>query len=193
MDTGQIIILAVVLVAVAAGAFVAWQAMRRRELRNRFGPEYDRALTEFDSRGEAERELRERERRHDELELTELSPADHARFVVRWHALQAHFIDAPADAVGEADELVTELIAARGYPTGDADEQLAQLSVDHAATLESYRQAQEIADKNRNGQASTEELRVAVVRYRELVAQLLGEEPVPAEPVPARQDQEVNA
>ncbi|MFC7760633.1 hypothetical protein ACFQY4_23380 [Catellatospora bangladeshensis] len=73
MDTGQIIILAVVLVAVAVGAFVAWQAMRRRELRNRFGPEYDRAVAEFDSRGEAERELRDRERRHGELELTELS------------------------------------------------------------------------------------------------------------------------
>ncbi|MEV4413361.1 hypothetical protein [Catellatospora sp. NPDC049609] len=204
MDTGQIIILAIVVVAVLVGAFVAMQAMRRRQLRSRFGPEYDRAVAEYDSRGEAERELRERERRHSELELKELSPQDHARFVVRWHALQSHFIDAPADAVGEADELVTELIAARGYPTGDSDEQLAQLSVDHAATLQAYREAQDIAAKNRNGEASTEELRVAVVRYRELVAELLGEEPVPADATTpttdtarqnqtARQDQEVNA
>lgn len=197
MDTGQIIMLTIVVVAVLACVFAAWTAMRRQSLRRRFGPEYDRVVAEHDTRTEAERELRDRERRHSELELRELTPQDHSRFVVRWHALQSHFIDAPADAVGEADELVSDLIAARGYPTGDDGEQLAQLSVDHAATLESYREAKAIAEKNRNGDASTEELRVAVVRYRELVANLLGEDPVPAgestTTESARDDEEVHA
>ncbi|MEV0460894.1 hypothetical protein [Catellatospora methionotrophica] len=204
MDTGQIIILLVVLAVLAAGAFVAWTAMRRQSLRRRFGPEYDRAVAEHDNRTEAERELRDRERRHAELELRELTPEDHAQFVVRWHALQSHFIDAPADAVGEADELVRDLITARGYPGDDDAEQLAQLSVDHAATLASYREAKDIAERNSRGEAATEDLRIAVVRYRELVAQLLGEDPVPTEPTtPAaaaaaanptpRRDEEVHA
>ncbi|MEU7826426.1 hypothetical protein [Catellatospora sp. NPDC049111] len=204
MDTGQIIILLIVLAAVAAAAYVAWTAMRRQSLRRRFGPEYDRAVAEHDTRTDAERDLRDRERRHAELELRELSPQDHAQFVVRWHALQSHFIDAPADAVGEADVLVRDLITARGYPADDDEEQLAQLSVDHAATLASYREAKEIADRNSRGEAGTEDLRVAVVRYRELVAQLLGEDPVPANPTPAaerdtaaaatpRRDEEVHA
>ncbi|GAA1415537.1 hypothetical protein [Catellatospora coxensis] len=187
MDTGQIIILLVVLAAVAAAAYVAWTVLRRQSLRRRFGPEYDRAVAEHDTRTDAERDLRDRERRHAELELRELTPQDHARFVVRWHALQSHFIDAPADAVGEADVLVRDLITARGYPADDDEEQLAQLSVDHAATLASYREAKEIADRNSRGEAGTEDLRVAVVRYRELVAQLLGEDPAPADPAPAAQ------
>ncbi|RKE00293.1 hypothetical protein C8E86_8351, partial [Catellatospora citrea] len=108
------------------------------------------------------------------------------------------------DAVGEADVLVRDLITARGYPGDDDEEQLAQLSVDHAATLASYREAREIADRNSRGEAGTEDLRIAVVRYRELVAQLLGEDPVPAEPTPTaaadaaatptpRRDEEVHA
>ncbi|MEU8077712.1 hypothetical protein AB0B31_19935 [Catellatospora citrea] len=204
MDTGQIIMLLIVLAAVAACAYVAWTALRRQSLRRRFGPEYDRAVAEHDTRTEAERDLRERERRHAELELRELTPEDRAKFVVRWHALQSHFIDAPADAVGEADVLVRDLITARGYPGDDDEEQLAQLSVDHAATLASYREAREIADRNSRGEAATEDLRIAVVRYRELVAQLLGEDPVPAEPTPTaaadaaatatpRRDEEVHA
>ncbi|WP_186315620.1 hypothetical protein [Catellatospora sichuanensis] len=204
MNTGQIILLLIVLAVLAAGAYVAWTAMRRQSLRRRFGPEYDRAVAEHDTRTDAERDLRDRERRHAELELRELTPEDHAQFVVRWHALQSHFIDAPADAVGEADELVRDLITARGYPGDDDEEQLAQLSVDHAATLASYREAKEIADRNSRGEAGTEDLRIGVVRYRELVAQLLGEDPVPAEPTPAatpaaaappttRRDEEVHA
>ncbi|HCU50959.1 MAG TPA: hypothetical protein DGG94_14365 [Micromonosporaceae bacterium] len=182
MSTTTTVILLIVLVILAAAAFGAWSVLRRRSLRQRFGPEYDRVIEEYQDRPTAENELRDRERRHAALELKELTPKSRARYTANWQELQVHFIAEPQTAVNEADDLVTELIAERGYPTGDYDEQLAQLSVDHANTLESYREAHEISLKNRRGEADTEELRQAVVHYRALVAELLGEQPVPLNP-----------
>ncbi|MBV1849003.1 hypothetical protein [Catellatospora tritici] len=176
-STQLALLIAVVVVLVLCGVG-AWLFARRAALRQRFGPEYDRVLAEQESRAAAEHELRERERRHGELELRELSDDERARFAARWREVQQRFVDEPSAAVAEADELITELVAARGYPTGDYDEQLAQLSVDHAETLASYRHAHEISERGRAGQVDTEDLRVAVVHYRKLAAQLLGEEPV---------------
>lgn len=187
MSTTTTVILLIVLVILMAAAFGAWSMLRRRSLRQRFGPEYDRAIEEYPDRPAAENELRDRERRHAALELKELTQESRARYTAKWQELQVHFIAEPQSAVNEADDLVTELVAERGYPTGDYDEQLAQLSVDHANTLESYREAHEITLRNRRGEADTEELRQAVVQYRTLVAELLGEEPVPPTPdKPAR-------
>jgi hypothetical protein len=150
---------------------------RRRSLRQRFGPEYDRVVAEQDSRSAAERELRDRERRHAELELRPLSEDSRARYARDWESIQARFVDTPNEAVGAADELVTRLIAERGYPTGDFDEKLAHLSVEHARTLGHYRDAHEINSRNERGEASTEQLRQALVHYRALFADLLGESP----------------
>jgi hypothetical protein len=132
-------------------------------------------VSQQDSRLAAERELREREKRHADLELRELSEESRARYSGAWQEIQARFVDAPNQAVGEADELVTRLIAERGYPTGDYDEQLAHLSVEHARTLEHYRDAHDINLLNERGEASTEQLRQALVHYRALFADLLGE------------------
>ncbi|WP_410811590.1 hypothetical protein [Micromonospora sp. 067-2] len=176
--TQIIVIVLVVLVIVAALAVAARSLTRRRALRNRFGPEYDRVVAEQDSRSAAERELRDRERRHADLTLTPLDPESRARYAAAWEELQVRFIDSPSGTVGDADELVTRLIEARGYPTGDFSDQTAHLSVDHARTLTNYRDAHEIHLRNTRGEASTEELRQAVVHYRALFADLLGEEPV---------------
>ena len=94
--------------------------------------------------------------------------------------MQIQFVDNPAEAVATADELATRLIAERGYPTGDYDDQLANLSVEHARTLGHYRDAHEISRRNKRGEASTEDLRQALVHYRALFADLLGENPVTA-------------
>ncbi|KKK05489.1 hypothetical protein [Micromonospora sp. HK10] len=185
MSSTQVVVIVVVVLVLAALAAVAVIASRRRALRQRFGPEYDRAVEEQDSRSAAERELRERERRHAELELTPLSPESRARYAAAWEELQVRFVDSPAETVGEADELVSQLIAERGYPTGDFSEQLAHLSVEHARTLTHYRDAHEIRLRNERGEAGTEDLRQALVHYRALFADLLGEEPVghrPPEP-----------
>ncbi|HWG98356.1 MAG TPA: hypothetical protein VNV66_03310, partial [Pilimelia sp.] len=138
MTSTQIIITVVVLVVLLALAAVLWLVLRRRALRERFGPEYDRLVSEQDSRTAAERELRTRERRHAELELRPLPPESRATYAAAWEELQARFVDAPREAVRAGDELVTRLVAERGYPTGDYDEQVAQLSVEHARTLDHY-------------------------------------------------------
>jgi hypothetical protein len=178
MSPTQLIITVLVIAAVVAIAAFAWASARRKALRNRFGPEYDRLVAEQDSRTAAERELRERERRHAELTLTPLTDESRRRYAADWEEIQARFIDSPAEAVGAADELVTRLIAERGYPTEDYSDQLAHLSVEHAQTLTHYRDAHEIHLRNERGEASTEQLRQAVVHYRALFAELLGEDPV---------------
>lgn len=173
-----LIIVAIALIALAA----AWYVLRRQSLRRRFGPEYDRMVAEGDSRQAAERELRERERRHAELELRPLSAESRATYAAAWEEVQARFVDSPADAVRAGDELVTRLIAERGYPTGDYDEQLAHLSVEHARPLGHYRDAHDIYLRNERGEAATEDLRQALVHYRELFADLLGDDPLRHQP-----------
>jgi FtsZ-interacting cell division protein ZipA len=175
-----IVLIIVVLVIVAAILF-AVRASRRKQLQNKFGPEYDRVVADADSRTEAERELRDREKRHAELELKPLSAESKARYSVAWEEVQIQFVDAPETAVSTADELTTRLIAERGYPTGDYDDQLATLSVQHARTLEHYRDAHAISERSKSGEAGTEDLRQALVHYRALFADLLGENPVRSE------------
>ncbi len=177
MTSTQIVVLIVVVLAVLLVAAVGMRVARRRKLQQTFGPEYDRVVAETDSRADAEKELRDRQQRHAELQLTDLSPASRARYRLAWEEVQVRFVDSPVEAVGTADELLTRLIAERGYPTGNYDDQLAHLSVEHARTLGHYRDAHEISERNDRGEASTEDLRQAIVHYRALVADLLGDEP----------------
>ncbi|PGH42466.1 hypothetical protein GA0070622_1711 [Micromonospora sediminicola] len=182
MSPTQVVVIVIVVAVIAALVALAVVANRRRALKQRFGPEYDRVVAEQDSRGAAERELRERERRHAELELTPLSPESRARYAAAWEEIQVRFVDSPAETVGDADELVGHLIAERGYPTGDFSDQIAHLSVEHARTLTHYRDAHEIRQRNERGEAGTEDLRQALVHYRALFADLLGEDPVGQQP-----------
>jgi hypothetical protein len=175
------LILAIVLI-VAAAAIIAWVLMQRQRtqrLRQRFGPEYTRAVDELGGRTKAEAELAKREQRVARLNLTPLTPADATRFSQEWNALQSRFIDNPKGAVGEADHLVRELMVKRGYPMGDFERRAADISVDHPGVVTTYRAAQAIAVRDARGEADTEELRKAVVHYRTLFDELLEVKPTP--------------
>ena len=178
MSSMQIAIVVIVVVVVLFLAVGAVFLFRRRSLRARFGPEYDRVVSEQDSRGAGARELRERERRHAELDLRPLDPSSRERYAAAWEEIQVRFIDAPDQAAGKADALVTELIAERGYPTGEFDQRVADLSVEHGRPLDHYRAAHDIHQANERGEATTEQLRQALVHYRALFTDLLGTEPV---------------
>jgi hypothetical protein len=188
MSPAVIVVLVVVILVVIAAVVFGVLASRRRRLQKTFGPEYDRVVADSQNRSEAEKELREREKRHAQLELRPLSAESRARYSAAWEEVQIQFVDTPEEAVATADDLVTRLIGERGYPTGDYDDRLANLSVEHARTLGHYRDAHEISERSKNGQASTEDLRQALVHYRALFADLLGEEPVRADPSRAADD-----
>jgi hypothetical protein len=175
MQIGLIVVVIAVIGVVAAALWLRWY--RSQALRDRFGPEYDRAVAQQDSRVAAERDLRERERRHAGLELKPLAPESRERYAREWEQVQAQFLDDPAAAVVAGDELVTRLVAERGYPTENFDEQLSYLSVEHATTLGHYRDAHDIYLRGERREASTEELRQALVHYRALFAELLDVEP----------------
>src|ERR1700754_2163465 len=163
MSTPATIVLIIVILVVVAAIVYGIQVARRRKLRNTFGPEYDRVVAEVGGRTEAEKELREREKRHAELELKPLSPESQNRYAADWEEAQIQFVDNPGAAVTTADELVTRLMAERGYPTENYDSMLADLSVEHAGTLEHYREAHAISRRNSSGEASPEDLRQALV------------------------------
>jgi hypothetical protein len=173
--TALVVLIVVILLAVLVAAAV-WSAMRRRNLQRRFGPEYDRLVAEQDDRGAAERELRQRESRHAKLDIRPLEPAEKARYTQEWTGLQAGFVEDPRRAVSSADDFITRVMTERGYPTGDFDERTSTLSVEHSRTLGHYRLAHDISLANQRGQASTEQLRQALVHYRALAGDLLGDD-----------------
>jgi hypothetical protein len=170
------LILAAVLI-VALIAVIAWASAQRRRkeslrLQQRFGPEYVRLVNEL-GRPKAEAELAAREKRVATLTLDPLPAADAAKFREAWVAIQARFVDDPKTSVVEADHLVYDLMAKRGYPMGDFERRAADISVDHPSVVSNYRAARAIALRDERGEASTEELRKAVVHYRALFQELL--------------------
>ncbi|GAA1519122.1 hypothetical protein GCM10009677_60570 [Sphaerisporangium rubeum] len=167
------VVVAVVVAIVAVGYFATRQ-QRRRRLQERFGPEYERAVKERESRREAEQDLREREQRHAQLDIKDLAPETRSMYAKKWTEVQERFVDAPGFAVTEADHLVTSVMADRGYPTEGFEQQVADLSVAHGATMDHYRTAHQISSRAARQEASTEELRQAMVHYRALFEELLG-------------------
>ncbi|GAA2206925.1 hypothetical protein GCM10009850_023830 [Nonomuraea monospora] len=169
-----VVVVAVVALA-AVGYFVLQQQKRRTHLRERFGPEYERIVAEHDNRREAEQELLSREQRHAELDIRPLTEESRDTYANRWTEVQERFVDAPGFAVTEADQLVTAVMAERGYPTENFEQRVSDLSVGHAATLDHYRTAHEISGRAARKEASTEDLRQAMVHYRALFEELLQE------------------
>jgi hypothetical protein len=170
------VIVVVVLVALAAAAWLITRERRRSQslrLQQRFGPEYSRVMSERGDRTKAEAELLAREKRVERLRLIPLTAEDSARFSHAWSALQTRFVDNPRGVVIEADRLVRDLMIKRGYPMADFERRAADISVDHPAVVDAYRCARAIAERDQQGQASTEELRKAVVYYRTLFDDLL--------------------
>lgn len=174
MSTLQIVVLiVVVLVLLAVIAYVVAQQRKRSQLRSRFGPEYDRAVETSGGRRDAERDLAERAERRRQLDIRPLPEQERRAFADRWRQTQEDFVDRPSTAVREADRLVAEVMGRRGYPVGDFDQQARDVSVDHADVVEEYRAAHDISQLNDRDQASTEQLRQAMVHYRSLFSDLL--------------------
>jgi hypothetical protein len=163
----------VVLVLIALAAWYIVQKRQSERLQQRFGPEYGRTLDALGSRAKAESELKAREERVGKLTIVPLSPSDASVFSQAWANLQASFVDNPKGVVAQADQLVRELMAKRGYPVADFEHRAADISVDHPAVVENYRAAQVIAARDARGEATTEDLRNAVVHYRVLFNELL--------------------
>jgi hypothetical protein len=174
MDTWVWIVIAVAaVVIVAIAAMLIVDRRRQQHLRERFGPEYDRAVERADSRRQANRELADREKRHDALQLRPLTPGKRDRYAQEWTALQSRFVDRPQAVVAEADELLAQLMADRGYPADRFETQADAISVDHPDLVENYRVAHSVQERTAGGEASTEDLRRAVVSYRNLFDELL--------------------
>jgi hypothetical protein len=168
-----IIIVAAVILIVLAAVWAYTQSRRRRQLADRFGPEYERAVEERGDRRGAERELSERERQRERLDIIPLSSEARDRYSDSWRSVQTRFVDDPSAAVGEADRLVTDVMRERGYPIDDFDQRAADISVDHPDVVENYRAGHELYLKEDRGDADTEDLRQAFVHYRALFAELL--------------------
>jgi hypothetical protein len=171
----QLIGIIVAVVVVVAGVLMLARAQKSRRLRTRFGPEYSRAVQESGSAARGEERLAKLEQRVERFKIHALSPPDQSRFVDAWRQVQAKFVDAPEVAVAEGDQLVREAMTARGYPVVDFDQQAADLSVNHPLVVEHYRDGHAIAVRHAQGQASTEDLRQAMIHYRKLFDDLVGE------------------
>jgi hypothetical protein len=175
MSSGIIAIVIVVVIIIAALIAVAAVTTRRRRLQQQFGPEYERALSEQNSRLRAEAELTDRQRRVRKLDITPLTEQARQQYAADWVATQEQFVDSPQTAVARAYDLVVTVMTERGYPTEDTDQLASDLSVEHAATVGHFRAAQEITGAAASGGAATEDLRQALIHYRALFSDLLGE------------------
>jgi len=173
------VLIAIVVAVVALGAFFLLQ-QRTNKLRAKFGPEYDRAVAQTGNKFKAEAQLEKVEKRVSKYPLRPLTTADRDRFQHSWHAIQARFVDDPAGAFVQADQLLGAVMAACGYPPSDFENRATEISVDHGAVVEQYRAGHEVAVRQMQGQATTEDLRRGMVHYRALFDELMRDESVPA-------------
>ena len=197
MSTTSVIVLiavaVVVLLAIAVAA--ALRARRRAQLRDRFGSEYDRAVDRAPNRRTAERDLRERADRREQLDIRPLDPQSATRYRDEWRVVQERFVDTPAESVAQAHSLVNAVMRERGYPTTDDDERISMLSVDHADVMDRYRTGMRTEqswrasgagqDSRASGATDTEELRLAMQHYREVFDRLVAETDTAAGAYPA--------
>jgi hypothetical protein len=174
MNTWVWIVIGVIVAIVVLGVvFSALRTRRSRSLQDQFGREYDRTVDKAGGRREAERELAERQKRHDELELKPLAQDARDHYVQQWQVTQGRFVDDPPGAVSEADDLVQRVMRDRGYPVDNFEQRAADISVEHPQLVEKYRTANGIARASERGEASTEDLRHSVRHYRALFVELL--------------------
>ncbi|MGD0267652.1 MAG: hypothetical protein ABSB14_01205 [Candidatus Sulfotelmatobacter sp.] len=180
-DPKLIVIAAAVIVIIA---LIAWMIVRNKrrnttaDLRQKFGPEYDRAVLTHGSERKAEATLEDRKERVERLNLRDLDRAESENFSRNWQSVQSRFVDSPEGAVAEADDLVSSVMKARGYPVTDFEQRSADISVDHPRVVENYRAAHAIALRVGKDQATTEELRTSMIHYRSLFEELVQVQPV---------------
>jgi hypothetical protein len=178
LSTTELTIIVAIAAPLVAGivGFLVHRRRRSERLRTRFGgAEYARAVQQDGNRRDAEARLEERTKRVEQFHVRPLATGDRTRFVESWRGIQSRFVDGPAGAVTEADLLLGDVLSTRGYPVSNFEQRAADISVDHPVALENYRNAHEIALRQVRGQASTEELRQAMVHYRTLFEELVKE------------------
>jgi FtsZ-interacting cell division protein ZipA len=175
MDTITVVVVVVVvaLVAVAVAAFAVAKRRRSTQLKQQFGSEYERTVDEAGDRGTAEKDLKRREKRRSQFEVSPLSSASADRYREEWKNIQQRFVDEPGHAVEDADRLVVRMMRECGYPVDEFDQRADDISVDHPDVSQNYREAHRVAVAQSQGQADTEQLRQAVTSYRRLVDALL--------------------
>ena len=173
MTTTTAFLLVAVLVVAAVAAWYFLRERRSKELRSHFGPEYDRAIQEFGNRDRGENALVARQKRVEKLDIHSIPPAERDRFADDWRRVQSHFVDDPAESIHQADTLVCDLMRARGYPMSEFDHRADDLSVHYPHVVRNYRAAHQIALRQQSGQGDTEDLRKALVYYRNLFDELL--------------------
>jgi hypothetical protein len=173
MDAWMWVVIVAVIALVAVGAYFAWRQYQRKQLQEGFGPEYDRTVADAPSKREAEAELSERRKRREQFDIKPLAPAACERYQRQWEAVQGRFVDDPEGSIREADELIQQVMRERGYPVDDFDRRADDLSVDYPDVVDDYREGHAIADRAKAGEASTEDLRQALVHYRALFERML--------------------
>lgn len=171
-----VVAVAVVVAALIIAGMVSSRRRRSEHLKDRFGREYDRTLKAAGDRSKAEADLQEREKRVEKLDIRPLEPDERREFLDRWTDVQARFVDDPARAVAFADALLGDVMKARGYPVSDFEQRAGDISVDHPVVVEHYHKAHDIAVRHGRGEASTEDLRQAMIHYRALFDNLVGAE-----------------
>jgi len=178
-DAIIMIVLAVVAIVAVVGIWAYTRRKRSDRLRTHFGPEYERAVSDFGDKSRAEKDLAERQKRVSTLNIRPLTAEERSRFSEQWQAVQGHFVDDPRAALFDADRLVTEVLKVRGYPVDDFDERFGDISAAYPNVAGSYRQACEIVARQGRETLTTEDMRKAMVLYRNLFEELFKQEPVP--------------
>ena len=168
---GLAVLVLILLISVAF--YVDGRRKTTAKLRKRFGSEYDRAVLHHGSGSKAEAKLEARATRVEHLHIRDLTPAEHDRFAADWLAIESRFVDHPKGSVTEADELVSSLMQSRGYPVADFEQRAADISVTHPRVVEFYRSAHSVAVRLASDEATTEDLRTAIIQYRTLFDELL--------------------
>jgi uncharacterized protein YneF (UPF0154 family) len=175
--TITIIVIAVVVIIGVILGLIFTRRNRSEKFHKDFGPEYDRTVQTMGGEKKAQTELNERQKHVKALDIRPLSVSERDRYLAEWTAVQSKFVDAPGKAIIDADRLIMEVMQIRGYPVSDFDQRAADISVKYPTLVSNYRGAREIAIKNKENTANTEELRQALIYYRSLFDELLKVEP----------------
>ena len=183
-----VVAIAVVALLIVAAAILSSRRRRSAHLKDRFGSEYDRTVEAKGDRSKAEADLAEREKRVEKLDIRPLETTERRDFIDRWTEVQARFVDDPARAVAFADALLGDVMKARGYPVSDFEQRAGDISVDHPVVVEHYHKAHDIAVRHGRGEASTEDLRQAMIHYRSLFDNLVGAQASAASPPREREE-----
>jgi len=177
--TNMMVIVVVVLVIMGVTLGLIFSRRKRVDrMQEHFGPEYDLAVQTLGNEKKAQNELDARQKHVEAPKSQPLSTVERERYLADWAAVQSKFVDEPSQAIQDADRLIIDVMQSRAYPVSDFEQRAADLSVHYPALVSNYRAAREIATKNKQGQADTEELRQAMIYYRSLFEELLGLEKI---------------